>query len=196
MTRNLKDPQAKLLNHIEFVYAPGDRELVRRLFLALGCRVVDPQRHEVSEELGPAAGPYLIVYLDPADPNPFDNVFYASEVTPIQWAFEERVRAQLGADTDFAQAHSALRDHFLRRPQAMTHLGMAFPSVEAVEAAVERLRGDEELAGRSHISPIYRPGEDSSLDDRVVQAFVHTDVCSSGLLSVGQQFELQVRIDL
>ena len=196
MTRNLKDPLGRLLNHVEFVYAPGERELAKRLFRALGCRVVDPQEDDAPEELGPAAGPYLIVYLDSADPDPFDNVFYASEVTPVQWAFEERLKETLSSDTKLAEAHAALRGNYPRFPQAMTHLGLAFPNVTEVEAALERLRGEEALAGRAHISPLYRPGEESSVDERVVQAFVHTDIGSSGLLSIGQQFELQVRVDL
>ena len=196
MPRNLKDPLAKLLNHAEFVYAPGERELAKRLFRALGCRVVDPQEAGAPEELGPAAGPYLIVYLDSADPNPFDNVFYASEVTPVQWAFEERLKAKLGDDAELAEAHAALSDNYPRFPQAMTHLGLAFPSVAEVEAALDRLRGEDTLASRARISSLYRPGDDTSVDDRVVQAFVHTDVCSTGLLSIGQQFELQVRVDI
>ena len=40
------------------------------------------------------------------------------------------------------------------------------------------------------------PGEPDSADDRVVQAFLHTDICSNSLLTTGQQFELQVRLDL
>ena len=196
MARNLMDPRAKLLNHVEFVYAPGERELARRLFVALGCRVVDPQTDEVPEELGPAASPYLIIYLDPADPNAFDNVFYASEVTPVQWAFEQRLREQLQADADLGKAHAELCASYPQIPQAMTHLGMAFPSVEELQAGVERIRDEEALVGRASVSPIYRPGEDESVDDRVVQAFVHTDVCSSGLLSIGQQFEMQVRVDV
>ena len=196
MTRNLKDPLGKLLNHVEFVYAPGERELARRLFRAMGCRVVDPQEQGAPDELGPAAGPYLIVYLDAADPNPFDNVFYASEVTPVQWAFEKRLRATLGEDGALAEAHTALCENYPRFPQAMTHLGLAFPNVAEVEAALERLRGEQALAGRTKVSPLYRPGDDASVDERVVQAFVHTDICSSGLLSIGHHLELQVRVDL
>ena len=55
MTRNLKDPLGRLLNHVEFVYAPGERELAKRLFRALGCRVVDPQEDDAPEETHPSA---------------------------------------------------------------------------------------------------------------------------------------------
>ena len=196
MARNLMDPRAKLLNHVEFVYAPGERGLAKKLFVALGCRVVDPQTDEVPEDLGPAAAPYLIIYLDPADPNAFDNVFYASDVTPVQWSFERALREQLAAEGSLADTARALRAQFAHTPQAMTHLGMAFPSVSELEAAVARIEADSDLSRRVQRSKIYRPGEPDSADDRVVQTFVHTDVCSNSLLATGQQFELQVRLDL
>ena len=65
-TRPLERPNARLLNHCEFVYAPGDRARVRLLFEGLGFRVLDPQTDPTPAHLGPAAGPYLIVYLDEA----------------------------------------------------------------------------------------------------------------------------------
>ena len=77
----------------------------------------------------------------------------------------------------------------------MTHLGLAFPSVSELEAAVDTLANDAALAPRIRQSKIYRPGEPDSADDRVVQAFLHTDICSNSLLTTGQQFELQVRLD-
>ena len=41
-----------------------------------------------------------------------------------------------------------------------------------------------------------RESEPGAVDDRVVQSFVETDLCSNGLLLFGQRFELQVRLDL
>ncbi|MBW2361827.1 MAG: hypothetical protein JRG84_13040 [Deltaproteobacteria bacterium] len=196
MARNLCDPNAKMLNHAELVYAPGERDLVARFFRALGCRVLDPQTDPLPENLGPAAGPYLIIYLDAGDDDVIDNLFYASEVLPVQWEFEKSLRAQLSADKALAEAERAMRKNFAQQPQAMTHLGLAFPSVDELEAAVERIGADPELADRAQLSKIYRPGEPGHADERVVQTFVHTDLCSGGVLTTGQQFELQVRLDL
>lgn len=196
MTRSLSDPNARMLNHAEFVYAPGDRTLTARLFEALGCRVVDPQRESGPDNLGPAASPYLIIYLDRGSDDVIDNVFYASEVTPVQWAFERAMRQQLEEHSPLSEAAEGLRAAFSERPQAMTHIGLAFPSAEELEEAVARLAADAHLAPRVRRSKIYRPGEPDSADDRVVQTFIHTDVCSNSLLTTGQQFELQVRLDL
>ena len=195
MARALSDAIARMLHHAEFVYAPGERDLAARFFRALGCRVLDPQKDPLPANLGPAAGPYLIVYLDAGVDDVIDNVFYASEVTPPQWKFEECLRAQLTSNAALAESARAMRENFARLPQATTHLGLAFPSVEELEATVERISTDPELADRVQLSKIYRPGEPGSADVRIVQTFVHTDVCSNGVLAIGQQFELQVRVD-
>ena len=67
-------------------YAPGDRALARDLFRAIGCRVLDPQEDAGPADLGAAAGPYLVVFVDPESTDLIDNVMYASEVAPEQWA--------------------------------------------------------------------------------------------------------------
>ena len=40
-----------------------------------------------------------------------------------------------------------------------------------------------------------RPGEPGSVDPRVIQGFIRTDIVSSGFLLAGQQIELQARLD-
>ncbi len=184
------------LTHVELIYAPGDRKRVQRLFEALGCHVIDPQDGDAPAELGPAAEPYLIIYLNPASDDPFDNVLYASEVTPVQWEFEQQLNQQLSENPALAEAREALRQSYPRAPQAMTHIGLAFPSKEAVETALKHIEEDGELRERARISQMFQPGEPGSADDRVVQAFVFTDLCSVGLLAIGQQLELQVRLDV
>ena len=58
-----------------------------------------------------------------------------------------------------------------------------------------RLASNEDLRDRITLSDVFVPGGPGSVDDRVTQAFVHTDLLSVGLLLGGQQFELQVRHD-
>ncbi len=188
--------RARRLNHVEFVYAPGDRERVRRLFEVLGCRVLDPQTDAVPAELGPAAGPYLIVFLDPGETDLIDNVFYASEVGAEQWALESALREHLSSDADSAALLSGYGAAFLARPQAMTHIGLSYPNAAAVRNALERLSDAPELSGRVGWSGPFEPGQPGSVDDRVVQAFVRTDLIAVGLLLAGPQIELQVRLDL
>lgn len=194
-TRPLDRPGARMLNHLELAYAPGERALARQLLEGLGFRVVDPQTDPIPENLGPAAAPYLIVYLDSDSDDVFDNVLYASEVHPDQWRLECALRERMEDDPELGELHRAVHDATTRLPQAMTHFGIAYPSAEAVEAAVERLASTPELAGRITLSDVYTPGQPGAVDDRVVQAFVYTDVIGAGLLLGGQQIELQVRLD-
>jgi hypothetical protein len=42
---------------------------------------------------------------------------------------------------------------------------------------------------------VFRPGDPGSVDPRVIQAFLRTDIVSTSLLTAGQQIELQVRLD-
>jgi hypothetical protein len=41
----------------------------------------------------------------------------------------------------------------------------------------------------------FRPGDPGSVDPRVIQAFIRTDIVSANLLAGEQQIELQVRLD-
>lgn len=192
--RPLVKPAARMLNHVEFVYAPGDRALVRKLFEALGFRVLDPQIDPVPKELGPAAGPYLIVFLDPDDEDLFDNVLYASEASEAQWRFETAIRDQIASNQEIAERYAAYKAGFSVLPQAMTHVGVAYPNAGEVAAAMTRLSTMPGLATRLELSAVFEPGGPGSVDDRVVQAFVYTDLISVGLLCGGQQLELQVRL--
>ena len=194
-SRPLDRPGAHLLNHVEFVYAPGDRARVRAFLEALGLRVLDPQTDPTPPELGPAAGPYLIVHLADGEDDLIDNVVYASEVRPEQWAFESALRDRVAEDGELQVLEAAHRAAYADLPQAMTHVGLAYPSTAEVKEAMTRLAANDDLRDRLTLSDVFEPGSPGSVDDRVTQAFVHTDLLSVGLLLGGQQFELQVRHD-
>jgi hypothetical protein len=193
--RPLDRPGARMLNHLELVYAPGERALARALLEGLGLRVLDPRTDPITDNLGPAAAPYLIVYVDPRSTDVFDNVIYASEVRPEQWSFERALRERIAGDAELGALHRGLAEAYAGLPQAMTHIGIAYPSAAEVAAALSRLRDAPELEGRVTLSDVFVPGGSGSVDDRVVQGFVYTDVISTGLLLGGQQLELQVRLD-
>lgn len=193
MTKPTRDNTSRFLNHTEVIYAPGDRALAKDLFRAIGCRVLDPQEEAGPPELGPAAGPYLIIFVDPDATDLIDNVMYASEVTPAQWGFEQELRRQLAEQPQLGEARGQYIDMFTAIPQAMTHFGMAMPEAE-LEATLDRLRSNPALVERVNISGPYRPGDPGSVDPRVVQAFLHTDIISSNVLAIGQQIELQARV--
>jgi len=184
-----------MLSHLELIYAPGERGLAATLLRALGFRVLDPQTDPIPANLGPAAAPFLIVYLDPRSDDVFDNVFYVSEVSASQRRFEAALRERFAADDELARLHEELRAAYAESPQGMTHIGVGFATAEEIERVCERVAREPDLAGRVVVSPVYRPGGPGSLDDRVVQAFVYTDVVATGLLCAGQQIELQLRVD-
>ncbi len=194
MGRPVLQPTSRLLNHSEMFYAPGDRALARELFRAIGCRVLDPQEEEGPADLGPAAAPYLIIFVDPKSTDLIDNVLYASEVEPDQWRFEQALRKQIAADAALRSSHDAYEACFARYPQGMTHFGVSMNETELAEA-FERIAHTPEFKGRLEIAGPFRPGEPGSVDPRVIQGFIRTDIVSTGLLLAGQQIELQVRID-
>lgn len=194
MEHGLREPGSRVLNHSELFYAPGDRALARDLFRAIGCRVLDPQEEAGPSDLGPAAGPYLIVFVDPESSDLIDNVLYASEVEPAQWRFEQALRERIERDASLGASFEEYRASFARQPQAMTHLGLSMGEME-LEAAIGRIRSNAALAARVAVRGPFRPGEPGSVDPRVVQGFLHTDIVSTGFLLAGQQIELQVRLD-
>ena len=172
------------LNHTELVYRPGERALATQVFETLGCRVVDPD------------GPYLVILVDPKSDDFIDNVLYASEVTPQQWAFEQALQKSMEQDEELARTCGGYHEHTVSDPQSTTHFGLRLPSIEQFDATLERienLKGD--LAGRLNISGVFRHDDPGALDIRVSQAFIRTDVVAAGLVSLGQHIELQVRLD-
>jgi hypothetical protein len=194
MGRSVLQPTSRLLNHSEVFYAPGDRALARELFRAIGCRVLDPQEEEGPPDLGAAAGPYLIIFVDPKSTDLIDNVMYASEVEPAQWQLEQALRERIAADASLRARYDDYRACFTRYPQGMTHLGVAM-NEKQLDAALERIAATPEFKGRLELAGPFRPGDPGSVDPRVIQGFIRTDIVSSGFLLAGQQIELQARLD-
>lgn len=187
-------PSSRLLNHTEMFYAPGERALARDLFRAIGCRVLDPQEEEGPADLGAAAGPYLIIFVDPASTDLIDNVMYCSEVEPAQWKLEQALRERIASDAGLRERHADYEACFRRYPQGMTHFGVSMSEASLADA-LERVRKTPAFEGRVALAGPYRPGEKGSVDPRVIQGFLRTDIVSTGFLLAGQQIELQVRLD-
>jgi len=173
----------RLLNHMEFVYRPGERKLAVSVLELLGFAVRDD------------GGEFLAASVDPLAPDIIDNACYASQVTPQQWAFEEQLAKALGAPDSLGRAHAGYHDLLTREPQRAMHFGMHTSTLEDLEATVERVRNVEkthpELAGRISVSGTFYPHEAGSLADNIVQSFFYTDVLASGLLTIGQHIEIQ-----
>ena len=147
MGRSLLEPTVRLLNHTEVVYAPGDRALARDLFRAVGCRVLDPQEESGPDDLGAAAGPYLIVFVEPDSADLIDNVLYASEVPPAQWAFEQAIAERVVDDDGLRAALDGYNASFHSYPQGMTHFGIAMNEGQ-LDAALDAIAASPQFEGR------------------------------------------------
>lgn len=178
----LVDGRGRLLNHLETVYRPGEMDLARRSFEALGCSVR-------------AGGGFLTVSVDPNKPDGIDTVIYSSEVTREQWAFETALAASVQAGGELGAAWHAYADELVAVPQRSFHFGIRFASTAEWEDTVGRVEqagdDDPELAGRMRVAGVFRPGDPGSLSDKVVQAFVSVDTFAAGLLTFPQHVELQ-----
>jgi hypothetical protein len=42
------------------------------------------------------------------------------------------------------------------------------------------------------VTGVFRPGDPGALSDSLIQAFVRTELCACGLITLGQHIELQV----
>jgi len=175
-------PARRMLNHMEFVYRPGERKLAVAVFELLGFLVRDD------------GGEFLAACVDPLAPDIIDNACYASQVTPQQWAFEETLGKALASADALGRSYGGYHDLLTREPQRAMHFGMHTSTLEDLETVVERVRKVEqtrpELAGRISVSGTFYPGKPGSLAPNIVQAFFYTDVIASGLLTVGQHIEI------
>lgn len=172
-------------NHVEMVHRPGEAHLVKKLLTLLGYEpMVSPT---------PFAG--VRWQFSP------DKVLWVSEVTAEQWAFEQWLQARL---TDNGTPESrAFVEGAKTKPQKFAHFGLGFTTLGDWEATVARLKKaaaeDRELAGRISVPLVARPGEvgsvahdsDGKMGRTLYQAFLRTDIISSGILTLGQAIEIQ-----
>jgi hypothetical protein len=176
------------ITHSECIYAPGDGDLVKALFVALGFAVKNAKGH-----------PYIIAHVDPDVPDVMSNVIYASESTPMQQAFEKTLQETLASSKEFRQATDDWEKDFRDDPQRSVHFGVQYESRESFQATVDRLREEsgagKPLEGRLLVTGVYFPGDDLSITETMAQAFVWTDVMASGILTFGQHLELQWHIE-
>jgi len=156
------------------------------LFEALGCScsVIDT----------PPYGQYIVVSLDGSPHG--ENDMFASEAEPEQLALEDALGKAVATDgSELSSASAGFRG--LQRDKAFraTHIGMRIPTVAALDSVIERLGVLEEgsLSGRLELGYAMErsPEESRATDAPIKQIWIWTDVISTGLLTFGQQIELQ-----
>jgi hypothetical protein len=176
---------AQKLNHVEFVHRPGERALVRALFDLLGFDT--QETHD---------GRYVMGIIHAGNTGA-DNFIAGREVRCEQWAFDQQLSCALKQEP-LASSLARYRKMLLEKPQDGMHFGIHFDTAAQWEQAVARIEAVErkapELRGRVRLERAFRPG-DPDHEFSLRQAFVWTDVISTGSLAFGQQIELQTTSD-
>lgn len=175
-----------MLNHLETLYKPGERELATVFLTALGFKVAD---------YGVVSGsgkPILFVHIEDTDPDRINNILYLSEIRPEQVRLEAALNAACDERTELRGAVEGFVNKARTNPHGIPHAGIRYQSFTSLEATVARLEEamEGDLKGRVQMT-VVRPGDAQALSPRLVQAFVHTDIVVCGLFSLGQLYELQ-----
>jgi hypothetical protein len=176
------------LNHVEFLHRPGEDSLVVELFESINCQceLID----------SPPYGKYIVVHMDSEFGR---NDFFASEAEEEQLALEAAMQRQIDAPgSDLAGGYAQYRRMLDQRPYRGSHIGIRLPSVAAYDEVVHRLEGLSAgtFAGRLTVGDtIQRLDEEPQPGLPRKQVWVWTDLISTGLLSTGQQIEIQTYHD-
>lgn len=186
--KSITEYQGKLLNHVETLYRPGERELAVELAEALGCAITD------TGFKGDGVDTFLAVHPNPEDRNSQNNVFYMSQIRPEQAAVEARLRRLSEEDADFAAQLEAYRNAARTKPFGVPHFALRYMSGRDVDAAAERINASlkPKLKDRLHLR-IFRPEDADAAGDKIIQGFLYQDVIVSGSFLMGQLIELQTR---
>lgn len=180
--------KGKLLNHIEALYRPGERELAIDLAEALGCAISD------TGFKGDGADTFLAVHPNPDDRNAQNNVFYMSQIRPEQLALEERLRDLARQDSNLADDLKSYSHAARTKPFGVPHFSLRYPSGQAVEEVASRIEKSlkQRLADRLHFR-IFRPEDADAAVANLIQGFLYQDVIVSGSFLMGQLIELQTQ---
>lgn len=180
--------QGKLLNHLEALYRPGERQLAIELVEALGCAVTD------SGFKGDGVDTFLAVHPNPDDKNPQNNVFYISQIRPEQQALEDRLRQMNDTLPDFAALVTKYREAARTKPFGVPHFAIRYRTKTAVDEVEARINGPlkKKLGDRLNLR-IFRPGDSDAAGNTLIQGFLYQDVIVSGSFLMGQLIELQTQ---
>jgi hypothetical protein len=202
--------RARTLGHLALYYVPGTETAARTLLEDIGCTLVDN---------GPSPGNdgFCTVLVDPDTGNNADNIFFLARMSPEQLGIEEAIRSAMGSGSDHEDpAHSAFREKRRDWPEAGSHVGVRFGSMEALEDALLALERDaapggplvdhvevtrfaarpgldDEIDTRMKASPAFSGDERPAFADYWVQCFVKTDLF--GMLSSAGTIELDYVFD-
>ncbi len=178
--------QGNLLNHIEALYRPGERDLALALVEALGCSVSD------TGFSGDGPESFLAIHPNPDDADIRNNAFYISPMRPEQQALEASLARLARDDGELRGALEDYRGAARTLPFGVSHFGLRYASEDALKEAFAKVREtlSERLGERLH-QRIFLPEAGERAGATVVQGFIYQDVIVSGSFTYGQLIELQ-----
>ncbi|HEX7819541.1 MAG TPA: hypothetical protein VF463_02860 [Sphingobium sp.] len=183
----IKDYAGKLLNHVETLHRPGDRDIAIELAEVLGCAITDTG---FASETGTT---FLAAHPNPDDRNVQNNVFYMSEMTAAHLALETRLEQLSQVDPDLKTTLDGYRQMARSRPFGVPHFAIRYTSAASVEEVAARLdAASAKLRERVNLR-IFRPGDADGAVDTLIQGFLYQDVIVSGSFLMGQLIELQTQ---
>jgi hypothetical protein len=176
----------RLLNHVEALYRPGERQLAIDLAEALGCAISDTGFTGDGDET------FLGVHPNPDDMNGQNNVFYISPMRPEQQALEDQLKQFVESNDSLQQRLEAYREAARTKPFGVSHFCLRYSSGQAVQEVADRITNSlgARLGNRLHVR-VFHPGDADAAVGKLAQGFVYQDVIVSGSFLHGQLIELQ-----
>ncbi|HEX7781908.1 hypothetical protein [Sphingobium sp.] len=186
MMKQIAQYEGRLLNHVETLYRPGERDLAIELVEALGCTVTD------TGFKGDGVDTFLAVHPNRDDQNAQNNVFYMSQIRPEQMAIEERLRRFSVEDDGFAADLERYRHAARTKPFGVPHFSLRYRSGQEVRDVADRIHASLKTKLESRLNMrIFAPGDEDAAVGNLVQGFLYQDVVVSGSFLMGQLIELQ-----
>lgn len=184
----IADFKGRLLNHVEAVYRPGERDLAIAMAEALGCAVSDTGfRSE------PDTPTFLAIHPEPDDRDGANNVFYVSQMTPEQQAVDKRLNEIAGQDEELGAAMRAYRHKAVANPMGISHFALRYRSLGEVQEVERRINAlAPRLQNRILNVHVFKPS--SETEPPLTQSFLYQDVILSGPSALGQLIELQSQL--
>ncbi|HEX4376176.1 MAG TPA: hypothetical protein VHZ99_03380 [Steroidobacteraceae bacterium] len=181
--QRIAEYRGNLLNHVEALYRPGDRELVVALAEVLGCGIADTGIDSRS------SGTYLAIHPALDDQDPSNNAIYVSQVTDEQYALEEALTELGKGDTELAGHLARYHSKAQHWPFGIPHFGLRYGSERQIEDVATRLQNAAPALQERVKICMFRPGPDSASE--FIQGFIHQDIVVAGSFFLGQLIELQ-----
>lgn len=181
----IADFNGRLLNHVEAVYRPGERDLAIEMAQALGLTVTDTGFRSAA-----GSPTFLAVHPCSDDCDPANNVFYVSEMTNEHQALDKRLGELLEQDPELAATVGAYTSKAVGNPSGIPHFGIRYRSFGEVEEAAKAVAElAPKLAGRPLNFDLFKPKD--AAEPAVTQSFLYQDVIVAGPSVLGQLIELQ-----